>query len=203
MFYPFFNPTPHLKVQQFEFILYFKSVFPLANFSFWRRIKTSSDVCWSLRWKTLRNAALDNNSVQPLFCQTAGALKYETAIKSTDCFSVLGGTVVWFGRKFKGCLCQTGNSLGILAGCIHTYTHTFMHCRPWPVYFPCCLMSCSCQLWSKPTALHFKLTPSSSWNSSKYLLNHHDTKCKYKFTISAAFLHISPTLNSSRPLGNR
>lgn len=93
MFYPFFNPTPHLKVQQFEFTLYFKSVFPLANFSFWRRIKTSSDVCWSLRWKTLRNAALDNNSVQPLFCQTAGALKYETAIKSTDCF--LYWEVLW------------------------------------------------------------------------------------------------------------
>lgn len=159
-----------------------------------KKKKPSSDVCWSLRWKTRRNAALDNKSVQPLLpnCRSA---ELSNGNQKHRLFSVQGGTVVWSGRKFKGCLCRTGNSLGILAGCIHTCTHAFMHCHPWPVYYiPCCLMSCSCQLWSKPSHPAFRTSTFVLLKRFKHL-NRPDAICKHIFFISAAYVKISLRLN--------
>lgn len=141
-------------------------------------------------WDGKHWAAPDNNSVQ-----TAGALKYQTAIRP---LSAQGRTVEWVGRKFKDRLYQAGTSLGILAGCINTHaaTPSLTHS-----VFPLLLgeLQLSAVIKTCDSAFGTSSLLPSSQNASKCLLKHHDTICKYRFSLPAAFLHISATLNSSHP----
>lgn len=71
-FLPFSQPTPHfflkyITLNSFHISRGVRRVFPPANLSFWRsggviKKKPSLDVCWSLRWQTVRDVAPDNDS---------------------------------------------------------------------------------------------------------------------------------------------
>lgn len=113
--------------------------------------------------------ALNNTSVQPLL-PNCRSTEVSNSNQKHKVFSVQGGTVLWFGRKFKGCLCKTGDNLGILAGWIHTQTHTQTHFHALPhltrALFPW-LFELQLSSVIKTSCLHLEHTPSSSWNSSK------------------------------------
>lgn len=156
---PLFQPTTNFKVSQFELILYSKCgvCFSLVGFFFrlGREKKRSSDGCWSLRWKTLRNGALDNKSVQPLL-PNCRSTEVSNSNQKHSLFSVQGGTVVWFGRKFSlGLACARprlaweSKQVASPQSQIHTLSCTATF-DPRSVS-PHCLISCSCQLWSKPS----------------------------------------------------
>lgn len=126
---PLFQPTTNFKVSQFELILYSKCgvCFSLVGFFFHlgREKKRSSDGCWSLRWKTLRNGALDKKSVQPLL-PNCRSTEVSNSNQKHSLFSVQGGTVVWFGRKFKELLVQDPDWHGNLSR-LHLHSHKYTH----------------------------------------------------------------------------
>lgn len=126
---PLFQPTTNFKVSPFELILYSKCgvCFSLVGFFFrlGRGKKRSSDGCWSLRWKTLRNGALDNKSVQPLL-PNCRSTEVSNSNQKHSLFSVQGGTVVWFGRKFKELLVQDPDWHGNLSR-LHLHSHKYTH----------------------------------------------------------------------------
>lgn len=106
------------------------SVFPLAGFLIFgvrkkKRKSSSSDVCRSLRWKTLRHGALDNKSVQ---LQESWSIKQQWKARGRGAE----------GREETQRL-FVHHRLAILAGCAHTNTHKHgLYCTatldPWSIF---------------------------------------------------------------------
>lgn len=91
----------------------------------------SLDVCWSLRWRTVRDAAPDNDSARPFSAklQQHAGIKRQSGAQAVFCARCYC-SVMWGVGGLEGGVCQSGSSLGILAGCIHTHTHAHFRALP-------------------------------------------------------------------------
>lgn len=148
-----------------------------------RRRETSSDVFWSLRWKTQRNGALDNKLVQPLLpncrsTQVANRNQKQTVLCAGRNFSAVWEEI-WL--LFVHGWGKHGNSGSLL-------TNTLMQCHPWPVFHsPRCLMS-SLRLSAKINSnlpCIYNLLPPSSCHGIQYV------------NLKTAFVNISPRFSCS------